>query len=74
MLEDFIFSFLSILAEEEKITDMSIQYKILEDLKESDEDFNHVALQHNEVEWVLPLPNSIKREQQLKTVVVSDYI
>ena len=72
MLEDFIYSFLTILGEEEKIKDLRIKDEILKDLIESDEDFNHIKLKYEEKEWIFPLPNYIT-SIQVKTVEVEKY-
>jgi len=75
MIEDFIYAFLTTLAEEEKVYDLTIKDKILDDLIKSDEDFNHVKLKYEETEWLLPLPNyKMAKQPQEKTVQVTNYL
>ena len=61
MIEDFIYSFLILLGEEGKIKDLTIAKKILQDIIESNEDFNHISLCYESTEWLFPLPNSLKK-------------
>jgi len=73
MIDDFITSFLLVLGEENKIHDLSISGKIISDLVNSNEDFNHICLKFETQEWVLPLPNSLKRPAVIKYINVETY-
>lgn len=73
MIDDFIFAFVTTLGEEGRLENSMISNKILEDIINSDEDFNHVALQYEEIEWILPLPNHCNRKPILKSINVKQY-
>jgi hypothetical protein len=58
MIEDFIYSFLIVLAEMQVIENLTVKDKILKDLIESEEDFNHIKLQYGKTEWMFALPQA----------------
>lgn len=55
MLEDFIASFLINLAEKGKVKDLSISGRILQDIIDSDKNFNVVELLFEDCKWALTL-------------------
>jgi len=78
MLDDFIFSFILLLGEEQKIENLQIKDQILKDLINSEEDFNHVKLQFEEYEWIFPLPNQVATNNTVeiveKSINVKEYL
>ncbi len=73
MIEDFIYSFLLLLGEEGKIHDLSVKDKVLNDLINSEEDFNHIKLKYEKYEWLFPLNNHIS-SINIKTVEIVTYL
>lgn len=57
------------------VENLTIKDKILKDLIESEEDFNHIKLQYDKIEWMFALPQAeISNQVVAKEINVSTYL